>query len=217
MSPEDCVQEFSRLKQNISDPALLHPVVSSGSIRADYETMRGIGILPEISEEMLKWRDECVGLPSVCLLHLYLIIAIRRQVDLDDNIQMFRHIWKTYSIELAKHLSLKWLISAADTIVDHPEDPAEEGYALATILFAKTVKVYETEIRAKNAKTLPVATKERTILFDGYLNYAINGGDLIGNMEKRINNIQEKYYAITILREVFSRILRYDTAFTRIR
>lgn len=217
MSPEDCLQEFAQLKANVTDPAILRPLFASGITNAGYESMRGIGILPEISEEMLKWRDECVGLPSVCLLNLYLIIAIRRLVDVEDNIRLFRLIWRIYTFELARNSNLKWLISTADTIVDYPEQPTDKGYALATILFGKTVKVYETEIRAKNAKDIPVVDKKRTILFDGYPNYAINGGDLIGNMEKRISDLKEESSAIIILREVFDRIARFDTAFSRIR
>jgi hypothetical protein len=217
LTRSDCLEEFTQLKRISNDQSILDEVIASGNIDLGYEKMRGIGILPDISEEMLKWRDQMAGLPAVCLLNVYLIIAIRRGVDLPDNLVVFYSIWRKYTAQLCAKCNLKWIISAADTIVDYPERVEDRGYAVAAMLFGKTVKVYETEMRAKKARQMQIVDTERYELFDQYLNYAIKGGDLIGHMERRVLGIDEISYSTQILKEVFRRVLSYDTAFTRIR
>ena len=68
---------------------------------------------------------------------------------------------------LARQLSLRWLVSAADTFVDHPRDPSEQAAALAATLAAGAVKLSETE-RLDGPEDAPPRPRDpRTPLFDG--------------------------------------------------
>ena len=121
---------------------------------------------------------------------------------------------------MTKALDVKWLVSACDTFSDHCSDDAERATALVGSTMIKTIKLYETEelFRLKRLEPAERPNYKPTHLFDGLNTFYIGYGDVVFNLKRRIKDLVRRGTPTAmILDELFERVCKFDTAFSRFR
>ena len=205
------------------DRLLARPIeeLATTTIKRPFALARGR--LPDLNEHLDRLEAEFGGRDSLSFLHAALIVLIRREIALDASLRAFRQLWETATGQLCQNLDLRWLISACDTIADHPTRDADAVRALLASTLANTVKLYETERRATGETGLTqelvdAAAKDRPgLLFDGMTRFGIQGGDMIRNLLLRLDRAnavrRDPVQRLTV--EVINRVLTGPTVFQR--
>lgn len=179
-----------------------------------------IGCLADVEAHLAMLRRELSGQSVLLYYHNWLIVHLRRGTDGYDQ---FQALWQAEHAYLVHHLSLRWLVSACDTIADLSPDAAQRATALCGALLANTVKLYETERHFTPA--LQGAPEHAALrgpfhprpLFDGMTTFAIGSGDLIDNMQRRVDKISAASdISGKILTEITTRLKTADTIYRRL-
>lgn len=169
-------------------------------------------------------RREFSGQPELLFHHALLIVMIRREVRLTENIATFEDLWVQEARFLCRHLNLRWLISAADTLADHGSDPQARAVAMMASLLGNTVKIGESDRHIHGAETLaPLPERIEALqvgmvpLFDGLSVFKAGSDDMLRNLYWRL----EPYFATgpagMIFKTIYDRMQVHDTAFARLR
>ena len=172
-------------------------------------------------------KREFIGQSELCYRHAQVIVLIRREVDLDANLDHFFRLWLEEADYLVENLNTRWLVSAADTFADFSEDPVEQAYALAIAGLVNAVKLAETErwLRAideplPSADDLDMGT-QRVPLWDGTSAFAVGTDDTLRNFHWRIQRVCQKSSpqpaCLSIYHSVFKRLSEHDSVFKRFR
>jgi len=179
----------------------------------------GLGRLADLHQHLAMLSAEFAGASELELLHARTIVLLRRGLDVSRNRARFRRLWFWHGAFLCERLNSRWLISAADTFVDHPRSPAEQATALAAVLLASTVKLYESErhqLGHRGSAPLPISQGDPQPLFDGLTTYLVGRGDLLGNLGHRLSCVNRRGRpANLILAELMRRLQRHDTIYSR--
>ena len=157
------------------------------------------------------------------------IVMLRRGIEVKRNLARFRRIWFWHARFLCRRLNSRWLISAADTLVDFPRNRAEQATAMAAVLLGSTVKLYETERRLFDAASMnntgrssvpTVNPNKRPVeLFDGLTAFQVGCGDLITNLNARLAGFcsgRRRDTATRILDELMHRMRTHDSVYGRL-
>jgi hypothetical protein len=150
---------------------------------------------------------------------VWIIVKIRRKLDLNNTLEQFFKLWNTQATFLIKHLSARWLISVCDTFIDYSKESNEVAYAFSTLFFMNTIKLYETEkamYNQQNPQYYPEFLTAKVQLFDGITAYNAKGGDMVKNMFNRLNNkINNQIVTAQIFKELVDRSNQEDTVYRR--
>lgn len=161
------------------------------------------------------------GQPRLVHFHACIIVTIRRSQDLLNAIGCFNALWSKYLEVLCKQLSLRWLISAADTLADHGSTPVQQSLAMTGVLFGNTVKLVETERyieKHDSREIIPVQPTKGVMLFDGMSAFRVKQGDMLDNMNVRLEKVCDlDPIAGPLLREIIKRVRQGPTTFCRLR
>ena len=180
-----------------------------------------LGRIHNIDQHLLQLESEFAGSTQLELLHARTVVLLRRKIRLCHNRSRFRRLWFWHGRFLAQRLNSRWLVSAADTFIDHPRDAAEQATALAAVLLTNTVKLYESEIRLREisvSESLPVSHGTPEPLFDGLTTYLNGRGDLLRNLDRRMLRVNcRNRPANLILGELMKRLKGNNTIFSRLR
>ncbi len=175
-----------------------------------------VGRKYDLSDHLDLLFHEFSGSPLISFYHASLIVRIRRGEKLGTT---FRELWVAEGEFLIKALSLRWLVSACDTIVDSELfEPADRAFALSASLLTTSVKLYESEYKALCPQWEPRAYRTINIqpLFDGLTTFSIGYGDTVSNLMKRVSTVAKNGgVAGSILQEVLRRLHINDTVFKR--
>ncbi|MBK8506179.1 MAG: hypothetical protein IPL46_30655 [Saprospiraceae bacterium] len=171
----------------------------------------------DLSAHIEMLTKEFSGCSQLELIHALTIVYIRRGMRENESINLFWLMWSKESNFLLQKLDSRWLISAADTIIDVSNEPNEKTTAFAATLFMNMIKLYETERLYNNFSLesniqLP---KKYLDLFDG-LSAFVEGGDMINNLMERSLKISSNSNSGGILRELMRRSFQHDTVLYRI-
>lgn len=151
---------------------------------------------PDLAQHLDRVRQDFAGQPKICLHLAELIVRIRRGIDLDTaRTAFFSLVEHEESADfLARALSMRWLVSALDTCVDHAPLSQAAG-ALALSALVNTVKLTETE-RLLLADPTHEPMRVHTIreafpvpLFSGLNAFRIDSGDMVGNLFGRFEQL----------------------------
>ena len=100
---------------------------------------------PDFFEHMNELRSEFLDRSELLFIHAGCVVALR-------TTPRGRPFPATLSAPMAEgagfllhELSLRWLVSACDTLIDHGETPLQRAVALSGSLLANTMKLAETE------------------------------------------------------------------------
>lgn len=156
------------------------------------------------------------------------IVMLRRGIEVKRNLTRFRRIWFWHGRFLCRRLNSRWLISAADTLIDFPRTRAEQATAMAAVVLGTTVKLYETERRLQRTAgsdvseaTVPVVDPNQPpeVLFDGLTAFQVGHGDLMTNFNSRLARFcgsRRRNTASRILHELMCRMRTYDSVYARL-
>lgn len=179
-----------------------------------------LGRLPYLDQHLLQLEDEFAGSTQLELLHARTVVLLRRKIRLRHNRSRFRRLWFWHGRFLAQRLNSRWLVSAADTFIDHPRDSTEQATALAAVLLTNTVKLYESELRLLEvsvAEGLPISQGAPEPLFDGLTTYLNGRGDLLRNLDRRMSRVNSRNRpANLILGELMKRLRQHNSVFARL-
>jgi hypothetical protein len=168
--------------------------------------------------EML--RKDLTGASQLVLYHAWLVVAIRRRMDLSSTQVQFLELWSMETNFLITSLNSRWLVSACDTLADVSPDPVERATALSASLLVNTVKLYETERWLSPSTNLDLQascqSQKTGYLFDGITSFAVGRGDMIKNLLQRILRESANSIAGQILQELIRRLHSSDTVFRRL-
>jgi len=157
-------------------------------------------------------------------LHAILIVLIRRRIGLKRARRLFFDLWEREPEFLCDHLTLRWLVSACDTVCDHPRNKMEATVAVSTSMLINTIKLYETERftledQTVSSERLAALKGKRLELFDGVTAYGIGRGDMILNLKRRIEAARQgdATFVSRIFFAAADRAFRGETVFSRMR
>ena len=164
----------------------------------------------DLRKHVLKLESEFIDKPLLCLIHAILIVLIRREADVRRHFAEFEQLWSLHETQLLAQLNLRWLISAADTLIDHHADPAVRSLLLCSVMSLNLVKVYETarnqcsELLDKHLFDLQGADKFS--LFDGVTSFKVGSDDTLANMKRRMLQTSNKLPYQGLFFEVYERL-----------
>jgi hypothetical protein len=169
-------------------------------------------------------RKEFHGATELEYYHAKLNVLLRRGFQTEVTFRKFTELWEAEHDFLIEQLNTRWLISAADSFIDHHPDPLTRAYAFTAVTLINTCKVYESERFACKTQTTPPDPKkikalqnERTPFFDGTSAFVIGTDDTLRNMHWRLDSLQENIPTSLILKELFRRVNTHETAFKRMK
>lgn len=204
--------DFARLRVTVVTS------VDNSFTRGERRYAEFFGRKADFFEHMREIRSEFLHRSELLYIHSGLVVALRRRLRTDHFLPLFFRMWREEGDFLRKHLSLRWLISTGDTLIDHGETSTQRSLALASVLFVNTVKLHETErhIHDLRNKQLDVTVSPGGFLFDGLTCFSVSDGDMISNMEGRAQTLMSQDdIAGPLLREVMRRISDGPTVFRR--
>ena len=186
------------------------------------ETAYTHGSENDLKSHLANLRNEFNGKSELEYYHAELNVFLRRGIDPKETFRKLSHLWNHESNFLIENLNTRWLISAADSFIDHDTNPLSQAYAFSAVCLVNTCKLCETERFANNTENIEYALdklaqlkKERIPLFDGTSAFAIGTCDTLRNMRWRLDSIKSDLPSSKILKEIFNRINQFDTVYNR--
>lgn len=169
-------------------------------------------------------QHEFLGQPLLCLYHAVLVVLLRRKFDTARVFQAFEQLWQAEQDFLWHHLSLRWLVSSADTFVDFSPNPTRQAIFLNIPTLINTLKVYETKLdlltdnRVPNPVKIHAHQQQHLALYDGLRYFRLGTDDTLHNMRQRYEKFANvDKFATDFLLTVFDRLQTGDTAFALMR
>lgn len=178
-------------------------------------------------------QHEFIGQSELCYYHAVLIVLVRRQYKVEELFAEFEQLWESHTEYLLNHLSLRWLVSACDTFVDHSSNTARAAILMNVITMVNTLKIYETQQYLQTPLAPSTVALENTVslnsliddkvdslyethlsLYDGLTYFHIGTDDTLKNMRHRYQQFHEKdKLATTMLLFAFDRLQNTKSAF----
>lgn len=180
---------------------------------------------PEIDEHIAQtvaW--EFVDRPKLCLAHAALIVRIRREFALSQDLPVFMRLWENERDYLARNLDSRWLISACDTFADHG-DRFQRAAAIALVGWATMLKLSETERLLMVDTSYSEERKQaylarhplNIVLWDGVKAYATWKGDVMRNLLRRLDGALSADASLQLIgRTLIERAVQGDTLVRRL-
>lgn len=178
-------------------------------------------------------KHEFIGKPELCYYHATLIVLLRRNFKVSEIFAEFKNLWESETQHLLEHLSLRWLVCACDTFIDHSQDDTRAAILMNVITMVNTLKVYETQQYLQTPTSPSTMTLANTVsldsliddkldslyqthlsLYDGLTYFHIGTDDTLKNMRHRYQQFYEKdKLAATMLLFAFDRLQNNKSAF----
>ena len=175
-----------------------------------------------ILPHMANLRNEFNGKAELEYYHAELNVFLRRGINPKETFKKLSNLWDNERDFLLKNLNTRWLISAADSFIDHDENPLSRAFAFSAVCLVNSCKLCETERFASNAQSyvyepdkLERLREDRVALFDGTSAFTIGTCDTLRNMRWRLDSMKSELASFEILQEIFDRINSHDTVYKR--
>lgn len=178
----------------------------------------------DLNEHLAYLETEFSGQPQLLFYHAKLIVLIRRECEVKQNMQRFATLWHEEADFLLEHLSMRWIMSAIDTFIDYSEDDLLKSMLFSGLLLINTNKLFETEryyLHTENT-TLGNYDPQRLesltspILFNGIPAFRINHSDTMSNMRNRMLKILALHpLGGKILNHIYLSLHEENTVFRR--
>ncbi len=176
----------------------------------------------DIQTHISDLRNEFIGQPELLYYHAQLIVFIRREFKVKENFTLFQQLWDSQQDYLLRHLNMRWIVSAADTFVDHSADPLARSMAMNVITLVNTIKMNETERylqcaerNTDNGARLESLQNKRVALPDGMSGFAVGTDDTLRNMRWRLEEVAKLHPLGKMLLAVFERLQNHETVYKR--
>ena len=180
------------------------------------------GSKKELQAHIADLYREFSGQPEINYYHAQLIVLMRRGVDTDKHFADFETLWAAERDFLLQSLSIRWLISAADTFIDHSQDNLLKALLMNAVVLINTIKLQESERYLHKAEHLPIDAQrqhalqnERLPLFDGVAGFAVGTDDTLRNMRWRLDKLCATHPLGALVIEVFERVQHQGNVYAR--
>lgn len=173
----------------------------------------------DLAAHLANIKHQFIGQSELCFYQATLIVLLRRQYKTKETFIEFETLWETETSYLLKHLSLRWIISACDTFVDHTDNTARAAILMNATTLVNTLRVYETKRflqlgSESSSKMKPLINDNVDALYsgdmplyDGLTYFRVGFDDTLKNMRDRYKKFYEvDRLATTILLSVFDRL-----------
>jgi hypothetical protein len=164
--------------------------------RRDADQASVTGRIDDLDDHLSALTPDFAGEPVLCCHVAALVVRVRRGIALGACLaELFSLTDHLESADfLARHLSLRWLVSVLDTLADHAP-LAQAAGALALSTLTNTVKLAETERLVMRDPTHDPARVEAlsaafpTPLFGGLNAFRLESGDMVANLFERLETV----------------------------
>lgn len=173
----------------------------------------------DLASHLANIKHQFIGQSELCFYQATLIVLLRRKYKTQETFIEFENLWTTENRYLLKHLSLRWIISACDTFVDHTDNTARAAILMNATTLVNTLRVYETkrflQLGAESRDVMKPFLEDNVEalyrgdmpLYDGLTYFRIGSDDTLKNMRDRYKKFCEvDTLATTILLSVFDRL-----------
>ncbi|MEN6670631.1 hypothetical protein AAJP47_09665 [Psychrobacter sp. B38] len=182
----------------------------------------------DLENHLNNLKYQSLGESELCFYHNTLIILMRRKYKIDNTFAEFERLWEAESDYLLEHLSLRWIVSACDTFIDHSDNTYRAAILMNVVTLMNTLRTYET----KNFLQLPVDADSMPLiaekidmlyagdlpLYNGLTYFRIGTDDSLRNMRKRYHKFYKvDQLASSMLLAVFEKLQHTDSAFATLR
>lgn len=173
-------------------------------------------------------KHQFIGRSELCFYHATLIVLLRRKYKIEQTFSDFEQLWEAETDYLLDHLSLRWIVSACDTFIDHSKNSVRAAILMNITTLINTLRVYETQQFLQLDATVKRSPLNRDNvealyqgglpLYDDLTYFRVGTDDTLKNMRSRY----EKFYssdqlATTILVYTFDRLQNNESAFSTMR
>lgn len=173
-------------------------------------------------------KHQFIGQSELCFYHATLVVLLRRNYKPKEIFAEFEQLWVAETDYLLEHLSLRWIVSACDTFVDHSTDMMRAAILMNTTTLVTTLRVYETKQflqRPSNSEFLPLVDdnidafhRSDIPLYDGLTYFRVGSDDSLKNMRNRYKSFYgSDKLATTMLLSVFDKLQKSNSAFSTMR
>lgn len=173
-------------------------------------------------------KHQFIDQSELCFYHANLIVLLRRGYQPETTFAEFETLWNTETDYLLSHLSLRWIVSACDTFIDHSTDKTKAAILMNVVTLINTLRVYETQQflqLAQHSESLSlVATQVDRLyqgdlpLYDGLTYFRIGTDDTLKHMRRRYEDFYNTdKLATTMLLSVFDKLQADNSAFSTLR
>ena len=171
-------------------------------------------------------KHQFIGQSELCFYHATLVVLLRRGYKVTETFSDFEALWVSETNYLLKTLSLRWIVSASDTFIDHSQDPIRRAILMNVATLINTLKVYETQkflysddsLKLINPDQIQKFIESDQPLYDGLTYFRVGNDDTLNNMRRRYEQLAEvDLFASRILLSIFNRLQYLDTAFALIK
>lgn len=173
-------------------------------------------------------KHQFIDQSELCFYHATLVVLLRRGYKADSTFSDFESLWEAESDYLLEHLSLRWLISACDTFIDHSKSTTRAAILINAVTLVNTLRIYETKHflhTSSGSQPLPLSQENIEALYcsdlplyDGLTYFRIGSDDTLKNMRTRYERfIKIDSLAATILLSIFDRFQTNNSAFSTMR
>lgn len=167
---------------------------------------------------------EFVGHSELAFYHALLIVLLRRGFDVERTFAEFESLWQQRAEMLFEQLSLRWLISAADTLIDQSPDPVRGAILMNAVSLINSFKIGETQrilltdqLEPRSDQVIALSKQHRH-LYDGLTYFRLGSDDTLAQMRTRYQRFaQHDAFAARFLLVIFGRIHDCPGAFALIR
>lgn len=176
----------------------------------------------DLSAHLDNLKHQFIGQPEINFYHATLIVLLRRGYKVTETFCEFEALWTTETDYLLEHFSLRWIISACDTFVDHSPDQTRKAILMNASTLINTSKVHESQqflYKDNLPKAVNLKQKQKFVegdqpLYDGLTYFRIGNDDTLCNMRKRYKKFcQLDAFAGRMLLHIFDRLQYLDSAF----
>ncbi|WP_352337422.1 hypothetical protein [Psychrobacter sp. 16-MNA-CIBAN-0192] len=180
----------------------------------------------DLQDHLDNLKHQFIGQSELCFYHANLIVFLRRGYKIDSTFTDFEYLWNTETDYLLNHLSLRWIVSACDTFIDHTHDTTRAAILMNVPTLINTLRVYETkEFLQHNSNSIPLVDDSVSALYNGDLPlyngltyFRIGSDDTLKNLRNRYEIFYDSdKLATSILLSVFDKLQYNDSAFTTMR
>lgn len=207
-------KSIDEMKANIITESECNPIALSDKPR-----------IKDLEKHLDNLKHQFIGQSELCFYHATLVVLLRRGYKPKKIFFEFESLWTRETDYLLNSLSLRWIVSACDTFIDHSTDRIRAAILMNVITLVNTLKVYETQqyLQRQSSKTSYSLVPEKVDslysahlpLFDGLAYFRIGADDTLKNMRNRYNQFSETdKLATTILLSFFDQLQTTDSGFS---
>ena len=146
-----------------------------------------------------------------------IIKLLRKRIDVGANFDKFDTLIAANKFLILEDLNLRWLVSIADTIADHAEQP-RSSRAFGISIFVNTLRIAEMVKLSRTGVIDDLASIKFHELYSGITTFGVNGQDTFLNISRRMSFLlSDEDFLADLWRAVLERIHSSDTVLREFR